>query len=201
MEIQAASDHVSSDGEMRDELPKDLDRDFVGPYRFPDNSRRRITGTIYIICGAAMLVGTQLAGPDAVLANVGISVCGAGLVLVGLYHWATGHSFGVDENQALAAASAEVEFPVGHASAQLGWRGLLSRPTWHTLVFSAEDPPTQRGLVVVDAVDGHIVDSYQEEMPELERQSWPSEQSATRPAGEQATESITEPAAEDSPDV
>ena len=34
------------------------------------------------------------------------------------------------------------------------------------LVYSAEDPPVNRGLVLVDAIDGTIVDFYVEENPE-----------------------------------
>ena len=33
--------------EIRDQLPSDLDVSaFVGPYQFPDNSRRRIPGSV-----------------------------------------------------------------------------------------------------------------------------------------------------------
>ncbi len=34
------------------------------------------------------------------------------------------------------------------------------------LVYSAEDPPVNRGLVLVDAIDGTIVEFYVEENPE-----------------------------------
>ena len=54
-------------------------------------------------------------------------------------------------------------FPVGHASAQQVWRGLLSRPTWRVLAYSTEDPPRRRGLVLVDAVDGRVVEHLAEE--------------------------------------
>jgi hypothetical protein len=33
---------------------------------------------------------------------------------------------------------------------------------WNVLVFSADDPPSQRGLVRVDAVDGRVVETYTE---------------------------------------
>ena len=39
------------------------------------------------------------------------------------------------------------------------------------LVYSAEDPPAHRGLVLVDAVDGTIVEYYVEENPEEWTQS------------------------------
>jgi hypothetical protein len=35
------------------------------------------------------------------------------------------------------------------------------------LCYSAEDPPAERGLVLVDAIDGHIVEHLREENPEL----------------------------------
>jgi hypothetical protein len=55
---------------------------------------------------------------------------------------------------------------VGHASAQLAWRGLRSRPTWRILCYSAEEPPKRRAFVMVDAVDGRIVDKVVEDNPE-----------------------------------
>ena len=72
----------------------------------------------------------------------------------------------MDERDALVAAVREVGFPVGHASAQMGWRGVLSRPTWRILLYSAEDPPTQRGLVLVDGVDGQVLEWFVEDNPE-----------------------------------
>jgi hypothetical protein len=48
----------------------------------------------------------------------------------------------------------------------MGWRGLLSRPTWRVLVYSADDPPEKRGLVLVDGVDGSIVEWLVEDNPE-----------------------------------
>ena len=88
------------------------------------------------------------------------------LALVGVYCITSGWHLGVDEKGALVASSKAVGFPVGHASAQLGWRGLRSRPTWRILLYSAEEPPKRRGFVLVDAVDGHIVDHFTEDNPE-----------------------------------
>ena len=64
------------------------------------------------------------------------------------------------------AAQVAVGFAVGHASAQQVWRGFRSRPTWRVLVYSAENPPRQRGLVLVDAVDGTVVEHLTESNPE-----------------------------------
>ena len=75
----------------------------------------------------------------------------------------------VDEKEALVAATRAVGFPVGHASAQLAWRGLRSRPTWRILCYSAEEPPRRRAFVLIDAVDGQTVDHFVEDNPE---QDW-----------------------------
>jgi len=72
----------------------------------------------------------------------------------------------VDQTEALAVASRTVGFPVGHASAQLAWRGLRSRPTWRILLYSADEPPSIRGLVELDAVDGAVLGEYTETNPE-----------------------------------
>ena len=153
--------------EYRDALPEDLDASgFVGPYAFPDNKRRRIPAAIYLASGAACIAARIAAGPSAVLVNRGTLAVGVGLVLVGLYGIVAAYPLSFDESQALAAAGRKVGFTVGHASAQLGWRGLRSRPTWRILLYSADEPPTQRGLVLVDAVDGSIVESFSEANPE-----------------------------------
>jgi hypothetical protein len=154
------------DDEHRDELPVDLDPSvYVGPYTFPDNKRRRIPGLLYLAFGVALVLLFAARG-DGVLVNSGLLVCGLGFVVVGGYHVAAGYPLKVDQTDALAAASREVGFAVGHASAQLGWRGLRSRPTWRILLYSAEDPPATRGLVLVDGVDGAIVAHFVEDNPE-----------------------------------
>ena len=152
--------------EMVDTLPEDLDRTFGAPYEFPDNKRRRIPGILYILTGLAVGGWALSAGSDAVLVNGGLLAgCGA-LIIIGLWHVLTAYPLNHDENEALVVATRGVGFAVGHASAQLGWRGLLSRPTWRILLYSAEDPPEQRGLGLVDAVDGRIIDQFTESNPE-----------------------------------
>ena len=153
--------------EHRDELPEDLDASgYVGPYVFPDNKRRRIPGFIYVGIGALCLLIWLAAGDDAVLVNEGFAWAGLGLVLVGAYHLAAAYPLELDEHEALVAATREVGFPVGHASAQMGWRGLRSRPTWRLLVYSADEPPSKRGLVLIDGVDGEVVSAFVEDNPE-----------------------------------
>ena len=77
----------------------------------------------------------------------------------------------IDEKEALVAAQQALGFPVGHASAQQVWRGLRSRPTWRVMVYSAEDPPARRGLVLVDAVDGTVLEQLSEDNPDLAPES------------------------------
>ncbi len=100
------------------------------------------------------------------LVNDGFLAAGIAMVLIGAYHLVAGWNLDVDERDALVAATERVGFPVGHASAQLGWRGLRSKPTWRILLYSAENPPTRRGLVLVDGVDAEIVASFTEDNPE-----------------------------------
>ena len=162
------TDAVTNDADIRDALPDDLDiSEFVGPYVFPNNNRRRVPGYLYLGIGAACTVAWLVnRGTDAVLVNNGTLAAGIAMFLIGGYHLVAGWNLDVDERDALVGATERVGFPVGHASAQLGWRGLRSRPTWRILLYSAENPPTRRGLVLVDGVDGEIVSWFTEDNPE-----------------------------------
>ena len=157
---------VTGDDLVTDELPEDLDAaGYVGPYMFPDNNRRRVPGYLYLAT-AAVCVAIWFAIDDSPYVNRGFLWAGVLLGVVGAYHLVSGWNLNVDEQDALVAASKELGFPVGHASAQMGWRGLLSRPTWRILLYSAETPPTKRGLVLVDGVNGAIVEHFVEDNPE-----------------------------------
>ncbi len=153
--------------EHRDELPADLDvSNYVGMYTFPDIRRRRAPAYAYLILAAVLgvLVATH---PDSrVLVNEGFLAAAAALALIGLYHLAAAWPLAVKDTDALLAAASTVGFPVGHASAQLGWRGLRSRPTWRILLYSSEEPPVRRGLVLVDGVDGEVLEQIVEDNPE-----------------------------------
>lgn len=150
-----------------DELPEDLDISaYRGQYAFPDIRRRRIAGWMYLALAGFCLAGWFSRGGSPILVNGGFLAVAVALLVIGAYHFATGWSLAVRETDALIAAAAEVGFPVGHASAQLGWRGLLSRPTWRILLYSGEEPPQQRGLVLVDAVDGSVLSHFVEANPE-----------------------------------
>jgi len=163
-----ADEQGTSDEEVRDELPDDLDAvGYVGPYVFPNNDKRRIPGVLYLLLGIlAIALYVLTRGSDPVLVNGGVLAAGIGLVLFGAYCIQAGFPLDVDEQDALVAASRAVGFPVGHASAQMGWRGIRSRPTWRILLYSAEDPPKTRGLVLVDGVDGSVLEHFTEANPE-----------------------------------
>lgn len=151
----------AGDGHRGDVLPEDLDvTAYVGPYLFPSPRRRRIPGTMYAILAALCLGGWLLSD------NRGLLAAAVFLALVAVYHFATAWPLVVDQTEALLIASRTVGFAVGHASAQLAWRGLRSRPAWRILLYSADDPPTMRGLVELDAVDGHVLGEYTEPNPE-----------------------------------
>jgi hypothetical protein len=150
-----------------DELPEDLDVSaYVGPYTFPDIKKRRIPGFIYLAAAVGLFVLWLTHGDGGVLVNRGYLALAIALVVIGLYHLRAGWHLAVRETDALASASRAVGFPIGHASAQLGWRGLLSKPTWRILLYSAENPPKTRGLVLVDGCDGTVVDHFTEDNPE-----------------------------------
>jgi hypothetical protein len=161
----ASADHRADD--VRDELPADLQPgEFVGAYRFPDNSRRRIPGAIYLGLAAVCLVLWITVRDTSVLVNGGFAWAALLLAIVGTISITSGWRMHVDEKDALVSAQQVLGFPVGHASAQQVWHGVRSRPTWRVLCYSAEEPPTRRGLVLVDAVDGHVVQHLVESNPE-----------------------------------
>ncbi len=155
-------------GEIRDALPDDLNAsEFVGPYQFPDNSRRRIPGAIYLVIAIGCFV-LWITTRDSEPVAVNRGMLGAAVLLgaFGVLCLTSGWRMQVDEKQALVAAASAIGFPVGHASAQQVWRGLRSRPTWRVLCYSTENPPKRRGLVLVDAVDGRVVEHLVESNPE-----------------------------------
>ena len=154
--------------EIRDELPSDLNvTAFVGPYMFPDNSRRRIPGLIYLVI-AALSFALWVVQRDSESALVSDGFLGAAILLslVGLFSLSSSWRMTVDEKLALVHATRAVGFAVGHASPQQVWRGFRSRPTWRVMCYSAQEPPLQRGLVLIDAIDARIVECLVEANPE-----------------------------------
>jgi hypothetical protein len=168
--MSEASNGSEPNNEIRDQLPDDLNAaEYVGPYQFPDNSRRRRPAIIYGVA-ALLCVVLWLTRSDAP-SRVNSGMLWAALILgaVAVLSYTSGWRMQVDEKQALVVAQGAVGFAAGHASAQQVWRGLRSRPTWRVLVYSAENPPTTRGLVLVDAVSGDVVEHLVQDNPE---QDW-----------------------------
>lgn len=144
-----------------DALPAELDiTAYVGPYLFPSTRRRRLHAKLYSGVALACLAGGIATG------NEGLVGAAALLGFIAAYHAWAGFELEVDQTGALVVATRAVGFPVGHASAQLSWRGLRSRPTWRILLYSADEPPSRRGLVELDAVDGEVLGQYTEANPE-----------------------------------
>ena len=143
-------------------VPDDLDSDVEHiEYSVPDTNRRRKAGVVYL--AGAVVVGLLIAGgfvPTAMWLTAVLVV-----VVVGVYHLIAGWTLAVREGAALDAANRAMPFATGHASASLGFAGWRARPVWNVLVFSADDPPSQRGLVRVDGIDGSVVDHYLEDVP------------------------------------
>ena len=154
--------------DVGDELPPELDvSGYVGPYVFPNNSRRRVPGALYAFLGVISIATWALTiGSDPNIVNGGFLAAGIALLVLAAYHFRAGWDLLVEETDALLEAVRAVGFPVGHASAQMGWRGWFSRPTWRILVFSNEIRPLQRGLVLVDGVEPKVLDVIVEDNPE-----------------------------------
>jgi hypothetical protein len=129
-------------------------------YAIPDTRRRRTAAFVYL-AGSALGVALVPAGlPRGLLVMAGLCA------LLGAWHLAAAFPIRITDSDALAAANRETEFPVGHASAAVGFDGWRARPVWNVLVFSADDPPSKRGLVRVDAVNGDVIGSYVEDDPD-----------------------------------
>lgn len=160
---------TDSHDEVRDELPEDLDPTgaLVGPYLFPNNSRRRVPGYLYLAFAVVLIaLWVVRGGDDAVLVNNGILFGAVVLAGIGVFHLVSGGNLVIDEQDALINVAKVVGKPIGHASAQMAWRGWLSRPTWRILWYSAERPPEFRGMATVDGYNGEVLSSFHEPNPE-----------------------------------
>jgi len=142
-------------------MPEDLDSTVVGPYAFPSPRRRRNAAAVYLL-GAGLAAWGALGGLAA-----GLWVIAGVLAAMAVWNLLTAWPLGVGDSAALELANRATEFSVGHASAAVGFDGWRSRPVWNVLVFSADDPPSRRGLVRIDGVDGRVIESYVEENPDV----------------------------------
>ncbi|MCB1283104.1 MAG: hypothetical protein KDB20_02070 [Microthrixaceae bacterium] len=150
-----------------DELPDDLNaEDFESDYTLPNNNRRRIPAAIYGAMALGCLALWVAFADSSPYVNDGMLWVAVALGAFAIYGFVAGRTLNVDETEALITATRTVGFAVGHASAQMVWRGWLSRPVWRLLVYSSENPPKKRGIVIVDAVEGGVVEWFAEDNPE-----------------------------------
>lgn len=150
--------HIPADVAESEGVPEDLDSSIVGPYRFPDPRRRRVAGWIYL--GTAAVMAVLAASQPLVWFAVALAVVLAG------WHLMSAWPLQIEQEEVLARAAAEVDFPVGHASAAVTFVGVRSRPRWHVVMYSADEPPSRRALVQFDAVSGERVEPpYVEDVP------------------------------------
>lgn len=167
MSSETPANEPVNDGDIVDELPDDLNvAEFESDYLLPNNNRRRIPGAIYLVVAAACIWLWAAKDESSPLVNDGMLWVGIVLGLFAAYSFIAGRTLNVDETEALITATRTVGFPVGHASAQMVWRGWLSRPVWRLLVYSAENPPKKRAIVLVDGLSGSVVEWFAEDNPE-----------------------------------
>jgi hypothetical protein len=152
--------HVPREIADAEGLPEELDANVVGPYRFPDPNRRRIAGWMYA-GGAVVLAGLALT-----VATL-YWVTAALMAILAVWHFRASWPLGIDQEKALEVGASLAPFAVGHASAAVTFHGARSRPQWSVIMYSADDPPSMRSLVQLDAVTGKPVAAvYTESVPE-----------------------------------
>lgn len=147
--------YIERDMADRVSIEEDLDANIQGEYQFPPPGRRRIAGWVYL--GAAGI---------SVFAFEGGWMVALGFGVLAIWQFLSAWPLEIDEHRAMTTAAAAVDFPIGHASASVRFHGWRSRPRWSVVLYSASEPPDRRGLVVVDAVTGDVVESpYVETIP------------------------------------
>lgn len=149
--------HIERDLAEQVAIEEELDSNVVTAFQFPPPTRRKAAGWVFVV--AALIVAATIDNGW---------VPALGLVALAAWQFLSAWPLNIDENTALQKSAAAVEFPVGHASAAVTFKGFRSRPRWAVVLYSASHPPDQRGLVVVDAVSGEVVEEvYTEAIPEV----------------------------------
>lgn len=142
--------HIDRDVAEAVAIEEELDANIVGPYRFPDPSRRRVPALIY---GTLAILVAIVIHPWPALVPLALAA----------WHQLSAWSLVVEQEAALGQAAPAVDFAVGHASAALTFHGLRARPRWSVILYSATEPPDRRALVTINAVTGEQVgDAYVE---------------------------------------
>ncbi len=140
--------HIERELAERVAIEEDLDANVTSEYRFPSPTRRRIAAWVYLVAGVIAAFVIQ----DGWVVTIALG-------LIAAWHFLSSWPLQVDEHEALATAAGAVEFPIGHSSAAVRFTGWRSRPRWSVVLYSAAEPPDQRALVVVDAINGEIAET------------------------------------------
>lgn len=138
-----------------DKLPDDLDvTKYVGPYQFPSPRRRRTAAYSIVVISILSIIAGLISDNPVLMIAGGLGIC------IGVVFFFTAWPLNVNDLEALTSAASQAPFSVGHASAQLSFTGWLSKPMWRVVVFSSDEPPTQRGLVEINAVNKTIASVF-----------------------------------------
>lgn len=140
--------HIERDLADQVAIEEELDANVEGEYQFPAPARRRISGWIYIGVGVVSFFAFE-----------GGWIAALGFAILAAWQFVSSWPLDVDEREAMTTAGAAVDFPIGHSSASMRFHGWRSRPRWSVMLYSASEPPDHRALVVVDAVNGEIVEA------------------------------------------
>ena len=128
---------------------------------FPDVAKRRVAGTIYLVLAVTCLAQWSQSSNRGMLAVAVLLARDRRLPLPRRVEAEGRRDRSARHRDAAPSASPSVTRP-----AQLAWYGLRSRPAWRILLYSADEPPSLRGLVECDGVDGHVIGEYTETNPE-----------------------------------
>ena len=140
-------------------IEEELDANLEGEYTFPSPRRRRTAAWVLDVAALAAVGAIEGAGGW---------IVGATLTLLSLWLFLSAWPVRFNEHDALSKAASAVPFTVGHAAASLRFRGWRSRPVWSVVLYSAAEPPDERALVVIDAVEGELVEApYVEAVTEV----------------------------------
>lgn len=151
---------------LGDALPDDLVPSAArGKYSVPDNARRRRPAVV-LMAFAALSGALWITKADGgVLVNDGFAYAAIAFLLLGLYFLASSKSVNVWEDKAIGTAKRATGLSSGSGRAQLAWRGLLGRPVWRVLIHDESGTIARRGVVIVDATDGSVVEHLTENLP------------------------------------
>ena len=157
---------ATEEPKLGDELPEDLIPSAVrDKYSVPDNARRRRPAIVFAV-SALLAAGLWWSRADGgVLVNDGFLFAAVGFLALSVYFAVSARHVRVWEEQAIATAKTVTGLEGGTGRAQLAWRGLVGRPVWRVLVHDEATSRPQRGVVIVDAADGSVVEHKTEDVP------------------------------------